>query len=160
MKKILFVFLGLLFMMPFCVYAQGVYKPVSLLIVENVIDVNGSTFDFNYNVDYPSKAVMNINNHGSGDVELHLVGEHSALFVDDATIWNVYAENIDVGSYGIRYADMGNRPTCSITLRGQTWFTEAGIGNADKFCICKKDRYGNYNWINIARDDSNTGYTC
>jgi hypothetical protein len=158
-KSKLLVIISLLLVMPFA-FAQTVYKPMSETIIENTIDVNGSVFDINYNVNYPSTAVFNINNHGDSNLELHLIGEHTSFYTDDVISYDVYAGKVHLGVGGVDYSEMGSRPSCASTIRGQTWFTERGTGQADQFCICKKDRYGGYNWVNIARDDNVTGYTC
>ena len=183
-KEILFV-LVCLCVLPLA-FAMQVYKPLSLEIVDNAIDVNGSNFDVNFAVDYPNTAVMSINNYGDANLLLQLVGGYTQFQCDQIITQQVntfevensgdltidsnapttttvsiknnyvgnYVANLDVegtvtGELGIKYDDMGVRPNCSVSLRGQTWFTFKGSMYEDEYTICKKDRYGYYNWFKI-----------
>jgi hypothetical protein len=88
---------------------------------------------------------------------------NSTVFVKNtypSCLANLDVSGVVIPRGGIDFVDMGVRPSCNSVVRGRMWFTEKGVGYADQFCICKKDRHGIYNWVNIGRDDNLTGYTC
>jgi len=48
---------------------------------------------------------------------------------------------------GIRINTTATKPTCSLTIRGTMWFTQAATGVADTLEVCAKQANGTYAWM-------------
>lgn len=95
---------------------------------------------------------------GTG-IEINVQYGGSALLVGNRVYGSVTGLSL-VGSAGwVRATDNvfenTSRPSCSGSLRGSTWFAQAGSGAKDDYSVCEKDASDAYSWV--ALDSSGGG---
>jgi len=60
------------------------------------------------------------------------------------------SDAVRISSYGLKIYDMGTKPACNSTTRGQIWRDEGGAGVADKLEVCAKNSSDSYAWYPLA----------